>query len=374
MDFVCYFKNNEWYNGSKYTCLVTSGMINQRNQRMTPIKIFHQQGKTNNDVNGIHFFSHNLKLEYFPRDLHRLFPNLDAISIASCGLKELRRKDLKGLENVENITISRNNLVSLPLDLFADMPRLRWISFNESSLEFVDSKMFASLRHQLLRLDIGIKGPGPCYCIDGILAKIDREFRKPPDNNNFNLFASLWSSRFSDFTIIVHGKEFKVHRNVLGMQSSVFAAMFENDMEESQTGRVTIHDFEPGPVEEFIRYLYTRESPGEENAMEVFALAAKYDVANLKSTCEKIVVDNIDETNAIAVLTLGNLYESEDMMSEAFDEIKFHHCDLKLGNNLKRKPENIKELIRAKQQCEEDVREIKRKYDDKMKSLRGSPI
>jgi BTB/POZ domain len=79
-------------------------------------------------------------------------------------------------------------------------------------------------------------------------------------------FEGLWNSkRFSDFTIIVGAKEFLVHKTVLGSQSSFFAAMFESDVEEMRTGKMTITDFSAEAVEEFLRHFYTGELPSVAN-------------------------------------------------------------------------------------------------------------
>ena len=48
----------------------------------------------------------------------------------------------------------------------------------------------------------------------------------------------------SDFKFIVGGKEFFVHKVILSSRSSVFEAMFTNDMKEKNENEVTIEDIE----------------------------------------------------------------------------------------------------------------------------------
>ena len=43
---------------------------------------------------------------------------------------------------------------------------------------------------------------------------------------------------FADFTIVCQGKEFQCHQAILAGRSSVFHAMFTNDMEEKRNAKV----------------------------------------------------------------------------------------------------------------------------------------
>jgi BTB/POZ domain len=76
---------------------------------------------------------------------------------------------------------------------------------------------------------------------------------------------------------------------------------FKNDMKEAQTGKMTINDFSADAVEGMLKFMYTGENQ-EKNSMDLCALASKYDLSKLKSRCEKIILQNIDESNALEVL------------------------------------------------------------------------
>ena len=52
----------------------------------------------------------------------------------------------------------------------------------------------------------------------------------------------LNSGEYSDFTIVVGGKQFQVHKAILGAHSPVFAAMFKNETKEMVEKRAELPD------------------------------------------------------------------------------------------------------------------------------------
>jgi BTB/POZ domain len=175
------------------------------------------------------------------------------------------------------------------------------------------------------------------------------------------------SRRFSDFTIVVGSKEFAVHKSVLGIQSSVFAAIFENDMKERIEGKMEIEEFSAAAVEDFLRFFYTGEIQDARNAMEIFELAAKYDILKLKLIAEIIVFRQVEENNAMQILELANLYKSENLKNKAFTEIKKMFPKTALQPELKDKPDDVKELIEAKRNFEENISEAEKEQQQMMK-------
>jgi BTB/POZ domain len=159
----------------------------------------------------------------------------------------------------------------------------------------------------------------------------------------------LWNTgNFSDFTIETEKKEYFVHRTVLSIQSQVFAATFKTDMKENKTGRMKITDFSSEAVKEFLSFFYCGSIP-QKNAMEVFALAVKYDVPELKIISEKYVILNINDENAMEVLKLGILYESELIKQKAFQHVKRKLAKLNIFvvNNMINNPENLETVVKA---------------------------
>lgn len=182
--------------------------------------------------------------------------------------------------------------------------------------------------------------------------------RKPPIINethdkDFSAgFSQLWSSGWlSDFTIVVDGsKEFQVHKAVLSIHSPVFTAMFKNDMKE----HLKIPNFTAEAVDQFLAFMYTGRLKDESQIMDIFALAALFNVSKLKSMCEEIIKSNVDTANVYGIMSLGDLYSSMILKEAAFKVIKQMFPGKNLPDELLQNPERLKKLITAR-----DVRDKK---------------
>lgn len=129
-------------------------------------------------------------------------------------------------------------------------------------------------------------------------------------------------------------------------------------MEERVKKQIEIKYFSENAVKELLDFLYTGEINDETYAMELFAAAAKYDLDELKTICEEIIVENIDESNAIEILVLGNLYNSEDMKWLAFQEIRGIFVEKNISKNFMHKPEFLMKLVEAEKLRKMKIEEI----------------
>lgn len=338
--------------------------------------------KSLENIPAIEFIRSSIPL--FPLNLRETFPSLTVLSIYGCGLESISRSDLNGLGELVELYLKDNKLVSLPNDLLIGMTKLKWIDLSNNKIEFLNSRVFAKIKNLLDGLDLlgNTKIDGrylrstPGSSIDSLFNLIDSQCLSNQPNlsvQNFTEkftegFQSLWlTGRFSDFTIVVANsveqKEFKVHKNVLGTQSEVFAAMFEIDLEERRTSQMTISDFSSAAIDDFLSFLYFGKLRSVENAVEVFVLAAKYNVADLKSIAEEAILFNIEEEICLEVLELANLHGSEVLMNQAFDYIQLAFPDIKFDKTLMHRPEAIKKRIKAKQEYDLIVKEAKKKME-----------
>lgn len=131
-----------------YTCVVENATITKKNVRIESFKGEHQQDKGNDDATSL-IFSNNC-VKYFPRHLRVIFPNLTQLSIIDCGLSEISRSDLVGLEDLTWLYLHGNEIKSLSDDLFADMPKLRCIYLSGNRIEFASLKLLESFDENLL--------------------------------------------------------------------------------------------------------------------------------------------------------------------------------------------------------------------------------
>jgi len=95
--------------------------------------------------------------------------------------------------------------------------------------------------------------------------------------------------------------------------------------------------------------LYT-DQPGENfNALDLFEIAAKFKVQQIKTSCEEIVIDYIKDFPAIEALKLGNVHGSDIVVDAAFNEIQLMYPDLKFDERLKKNPDRVTKMIETKQ-------------------------
>lgn len=117
MEVECIFnKASCSFFGDAYNCEVTSIA---KTSADAGIKIFygkHLTARTNDDVKW--FYVVGKPLCVFPRNLHKVFPNLQCLTVIGCDIEKISREDLVGLENLEFLILSNNKLTSLPDDLF----------------------------------------------------------------------------------------------------------------------------------------------------------------------------------------------------------------------------------------------------------------
>lgn len=190
----------------------------------------------------------------------------------------------------------------------------------------------------------------PVFATDSLqklLTIIDNNCKDPsrsvPSMLSKNSFSALLTTgRMSDFTISVGSKVFPVHRTVLAINSSVFLTMFETSLSEKNSKQLIITDFSEEAFEEFLKCLYSQASPEATHAMEIFAIAARYDVSPLKSKCEDIILDNLDEGNALEIFSFAHLYNLEGIKIAAFREIKSRFKGFIVNNSLMHDPLRLK--------------------------------
>jgi BTB/POZ domain len=382
--------SNKFY----YTCTVVEGQVTKSGVT-SYFGGNHLPGKSDEDVEMI-LYSEKIKcnwhkespIEHFPSFSQRSFLNLKVVQIFNCGLEEITRKDLVGLESLEGLYLHGNKLRSLPTNLFIGMRKLNSISICDDRLYYVSSKMLQPIAKndfKLVKFSRNSKidalyqpgKEGSVASLQELMIVIDEEFERPAEeaneehNQNFITgIKEMWQTKnFSDLTIIAGRattKEFEVHKNIFGTQSSVFAATFMNEMKE----KMTIDDFTADVVEEMLQFFYSGQLKDNSNAMDLFAIAAKYDVTTLKNACEKLILCNIDEFNALEVFALGYLHNTYSLKRAAFEQIQkmFPDEDLDESEMEKLTPEELKKIIDAHRKLQEAQAEM----GSKLKKIKRS--
>ncbi|XP_032752673.1 TD and POZ domain-containing protein 5-like [Rattus rattus] len=142
----------------------------------------------------------------------------------------------------------------------------------------------------------------------------------------------LWeNSLFTDCSLVVAGQEFRAHKAILAARSPVFRAMFENEMLESLTDRIEIHDIHLQVFKEMMAFIYTGKAPHLHSysmATGLLAAADKYALQGLKVMCEDALCRNLSVKNAVPTLILADLHRAEHLKTKVMDFIILHASEV----------------------------------------------
>ncbi|XP_065208017.1 speckle-type POZ protein-like [Planococcus citri] len=127
---------------------------------------------------------------------------------------------------------------------------------------------------------------------------------------------------FTDVKLLTNdGKVFKAHKGILSARSSVFAAMFTDQMKENKQNQVEIADMNGEVVQDMLRYIYT-DKPEKLRllAKDLFVAAVKYDLKGLKKMSEDALITNLSISNAVEILHFSELHNATRLKT---DVVKF---------------------------------------------------
>jgi len=124
-----------------------------------------------------------------------------------------------------------------------------------------------------------------------------------------------------DVTVTCKDKSFECSKFMLTARSKVFNSMFQSNMKESQTNIVVIEDLKPSVVAEMLHYIHTGKVPKiDENAQELLAAADRYQLEDLKRSCEENLISTLKDQNMFDILILSDVYSAARLKKKA---IKF---------------------------------------------------
>lgn len=185
--------------------------------------------------------------------------------------------------------------------------------------------------------------------------------------------SEMWATgRLSDFTIVAnYTREFRVHKSVLGLNSSVFEEMFNSQKGDNQLRKFKISEFKTESIMQFLEYFYTGAIKEDENVMELFELAATYKVHKLMLMCEEILSSNLNKSNALQVFTLADRFNIQTLKEKAFEGIKQIKLLKNLPTNLLDDSESIKQLVEAASSRKRKIKEARERFDAEIKSAKS---
>jgi hypothetical protein len=82
------------------------------------------------------------RFDNFPRNLMKFFPNLKAITMTFCGLRQISKHDFEGCDKLELLNLDNNYVQTLSADLFTNTPNIQMISLQSNCISFVHEWTF----------------------------------------------------------------------------------------------------------------------------------------------------------------------------------------------------------------------------------------
>ncbi|CAJ1409885.1 unnamed protein product [Effrenium voratum] len=131
----------------------------------------------------------------------------------------------------------------------------------------------------------------------------------------------IWGDRrFTDVEVICGGKTFPVHRAVLAAASTVFAAMLDTEMKESQAREIIISDSDEESVQHMLEYIYTG-CVAERAGCGMIVLGHKYDIPGLVEYASPVALGNITPDNCVAQVRILRAYVDDERLGPVFEAL-----------------------------------------------------
>lgn len=141
-----------------------------------------------------------------------------------------------------------------------------------------------------------------------------------------NYRAMINNPTFSDFKVVVRGKEFHVHKAILAGASPVFFRMFTTDMKESRTNVCNIENIKPEAFEQMLNFIYCGDIPINTCSCNelLFETAAFFDIQSLRDICSQRIRSELSQENALKLYKFASVFEEElkELRSDAWEIIK----------------------------------------------------
>lgn len=129
----------------------------------------------------------------------------------------------------------------------------------------------------------------------------------------------------SDFTIeSADGAKFRIHKVILAAHSEVFKAMLKEETAESQNSYVKLVDVSEEDLRGMLEYIYTGTVKDVENMnfANLLMLADRYNLQGLIELSQYALSEQLGLDNALDILVISDMYDSDFLKNEALKFIK----------------------------------------------------
>jgi len=227
------------------------------------------------------------------------------------------------------------------------------LEFNHEEFNCLQLRWFVNINTELL-LD-----QGKSFILEAYLV-VKREEAEISNLQKFDIFMKDVKSIFndektSDVLVIVEGKEFKCHKNILSARSEVFKNMLSHDTIESIRNEIIIEETNSEAVEDMIKFIYSGEIPDDPKKLttELLQIADMHQLQPLLEACLKNLIESLDVPSCISTFILVDRYQQQNrdlreiviefIKCKATEVVEEEDCDELVCSH----PALAKELLRA---------------------------
>ncbi|KAK3041386.1 hypothetical protein RJ639_001584 [Escallonia herrerae] len=121
----------------------------------------------------------------------------------------------------------------------------------------------------------------------------------------------LDESIHADVTINTADGMLRAHKAILSASSPVFHSMFQHNLKEKESSTINIEDMSVESCMALLSYLYGTLKQEEfwKHRLALLGAANKYDIADLKDSCEESLLEDINSGNVLERLQEAWLYQ-----------------------------------------------------------------
>ncbi|KAF7141214.1 hypothetical protein RHSIM_Rhsim06G0103000 [Rhododendron simsii] len=115
----------------------------------------------------------------------------------------------------------------------------------------------------------------------------------------------------ADVTINTSEGTLRAHKAILAASSPVFSSMFVHDLREKESSTIDIEDMSQESCMALLSYLYgtIKQEDFWKHRLALLGAANKYDIVNLKDSCEESLLEDINSGNVLERLQEAWLYQ-----------------------------------------------------------------
>lgn len=191
--------------------------------------------------------------------------------------------------------------------------------------------------------------------------KLIKNYKTSQDDFASDIKIFLRDENFSDFTIKICDRTFKVHKFVLAARSSIFAEMIKNNKEATNLELLDI------PVDIFnviLDFIYFDKIPLENvDFKNIFIASGRLNLKVLKEFSGKKLLNLVNDENVLEILTIANKYHQEELKKKCFEKIQSMFPDHKIKPDLINDPEKMREFFNEKRALSVMMEKFKEKFE-----------